>query len=135
MDKVLGGGVYNTVRSEVECCGVDTHTTFMFALTYDSALKEDERVHYQLAVLHTTPCRKRKIRVHNLTTIASPKPTIVFRNCDIEAVVVALLKEGVDRALSCPLSEENAGVRGYLDHAVANSLFKYRMHCSPASPK
>jgi len=135
VDKVLSAGVYNTVRSEVECCGVDTHTTFMFALTYDSALKEDERVHYQLAVLHTTPCRKRKIRVHNLTTIASPKPTIVFRNCDIEAVVVALLKEGVDRALICPLSEENAGVRGYLDNAVANSLFKYRMHCSPASPK
>lgn len=135
VDKVLGPGLYNAVKGEVELNGMDAFTTLMFALCYDSALKDDERVHFQLAVLYTTPSRRRMIRVLNLSCIATHKPTIIFRNCDIEAVVVALLKEGVDRALSCPLAEENIGARYFLDNAVASALFKYRVHCSPGSPK
>lgn len=135
VDKVLAPGVYNSVKSEVELCGMDTYTTLMFALAYDSALKEDERVHFQLAVLYTTLSRRRMIRVLNLSAIATHKPTIVFRNCDIETVIVALLKEGVDKALSYPLAEDSIGARFYLDNAVADALYKYRVHCSPSSPK
>lgn len=135
VEKVLGPGVYNAVKGEVELNGVDAYTTLMFALCYDSALKDDERVHFQLAVLYTTPARQRMIRVLNLSTIATHKPAVIFRNCDIEAVVVALLKEGVDKALSYPLAEEGIGARYFLDNAVANALFKYRLHCSPGSPK
>jgi hypothetical protein len=135
VDKIIAPGVQNPHRGEVELCGVDRFTTLMFNIMHESPLKEEERVHYQLAVLYTSPDRQRKIRVHNMNTIATHKPTIVFRNSDIEAVVVSLMKEAVDRALSSPLSEEPAGARCFLDNAVANALLKYRLNCSPQSPK
>jgi hypothetical protein len=114
--------------------GMDKHTSLMFSLCHDSALKDDERVHFQLAVLHTTPDRRRMIRVHNLSCIATPKPTVVFRNSDIETVLGCLAKDAVDRALTYPLSEDKNGARFLLDNTIANALHKYRIHCSPASP-
>lgn len=113
---------------------MDRHSTLMFQICHDSALKEDERVHFQLAVLYTTPDRRRRIRVHNYSSIATHKPTVVFRNSDIEAVLGCLAKDAVDRALTCPLSEEGSGARYFLDNAICNALYKYRLHCSPASP-
>jgi hypothetical protein len=113
---------------------MDRYTSLMFGICYDSALKEEERAHFQLAALHTTLDRRRVIRVHNLSCIATPKPTVVFRNSDTETVLACILKEAVDRALSRPLSEEGQGARCYVDSAIAAPLRKYRVHCSPASP-
>jgi len=134
VDRAVGGGVYSPIRGEVELCGVDTSTTLMFTLCHDSPLKEDEKVHMQLAVLHTTPDSRRVIRVLNLTTLASLKPSTIFRNSDIEAVVAALMKEAVERALTHPL-DAPGGARAFLDGAVSSALLKYRITCSPGSPR
>jgi len=135
VDSILGPGVYCPVKNESELCGIDQHSTFLFTLSHDSSLKEDDKVHLQLAVLHTTLNGRRKVRVHNLTMIVSNKHNIVFRNSDIEAVVVSLMKVAVDKALMYPLTEEVKGARAFLDSAVTNALHKYRVHCSPNSSK
>jgi hypothetical protein len=135
VDSILGPGVYCPVKNESELCGIDQHSTFLFTLSHDSSLKEDDKVHLQLAVLHTTLNGRRKVRVHNLTMIVSNKHNIVFRNSDIEAVVVSLMKVAVDKALMYPLTEEVRGARAFLDSAVTNALHKYRVHCSPNSSK
>lgn len=130
-----GPGVYSEPNNELECCSVHTQSTFMFTLNHDSTLKEDEKLYLQLAVLYTTINQRRKVRIHNLMLTVSNKPTLIFRNSDIEAVVVSLVKIACDKALTYPLEEDIKGARAFLDKAVTNALHKYRLHCSPNSPK
>ena len=57
-----------------------------------------------MAVLYTTPfTRRRVVRVHNLTLIATDKPAVVFRNVDLEAVACTLMRQAVQRAMRKPM--------------------------------
>ena len=90
---------------------MDRHTTLMYTITHDSVLKDEERIYFQLAILYTTPDRRRVIRIHNLSCIATVKPTVIFRNSDIETIIACLIKMAADKALMFPLSEEGKGAR------------------------
>lgn len=66
-------------------------------------------MHLQLAVLYTTPfTRKRIVRVHNLTLISSSRPSVIFRNVDLEAVTCALLRQALLKAMTRPLILPNS---------------------------
>ena len=166
VDSVLGPGgaaMYDRVaESPVMCASVDEHTTFTFALTYggtnttspgatslsSGVLKEDDRVHLQVAVLYTAwhaPLRKalRRVRVHNLSLTATAKPAVVFRNCDTEAVLGYFVKHALTVALDSSLgspaassdSSNSGGPKARLQSALVETLLKYRRLCSASSPK
>jgi len=158
--EVLGAGRI-TEMGEVELSGVSEDASWTFLLAHDSPIKDEDKVHIQLAVLYTTPfTRKRIVRVHNMTLISSDKPTVIFRNVDLEAVACTLMRQAVQRAmckpplpmpsLPAPINGEKERKRqeksrtadktsdqprAFLNGNVVDALFKYRAHCSAQSPR
>jgi hypothetical protein len=168
-----GKSSFGSDDEEMVCAGIDANTTVCIKLKHDSSstkMRDEERVHLQLAVLCTTlnsagesseialtPSRsssaplsnRRIVRVHNLTLLASSRPSLIFRNSDIETVAVVLMKESTSKALFKGLflnDMENGngltsvemskyGPRSFLDHSVVLPLMQYRINCSANSPK
>ncbi len=127
--------MFSDLRDEVEFASVDSSTSVLFTLKHDAALKEEDKVHLQLATLYTNNNAQRTVRVHNMSLISSAKPSIVFRNSDIEAVVVALSKTALVEALHHPLSDEKKGPRTSMYNRTLEILHTYRVSCSPNSPR
>eukprot|EP01038_Epipyxis_sp_PR26KG_P013994 gene13994-18767_t len=143
-------GVVSTVRNEVEISGIDNKSTFTFTFKHEgTSLKDEDKMHVQMAILYTNNLRQRVVRVHNMTMIATNKPAVMFRNSDVEAVTACLMMGSIERAYLNPLSlvvpgtssvdaafsSTDNGPRTYLNASVINMLLKYRIHCSANSPR
>ena len=137
VDSYIGPGSFSDLRGEIEMCGISKDTSMLFTFKYDSTLKDEDKVHFQLAVLYTTPFfKQRAIRIHNMALVASVKPSTIFRNTDIEAVTVTLMKQAVHRALHYPMAaDDKNNPKTHLNKTVIDTLLKYRINCSANSPK
>lgn len=102
----FGSGRYDPLAEELRCCGMDQDSSLCFSLRHDSGkrIKDEEKVHLQLAILHTDIHRRRIVRVLNLTLTATDNPSAVFRHADLDCTIAAVAKIAVDRALRLPLS-------------------------------
>ena len=74
-------------------------SSFCFLLRSDSTLKEDDKIHIQLAVLYTTPTRERRVRVHNLCLMASAVHSLIFKCACLDAVASTMAMLAVERAM------------------------------------
>jgi protein transport protein SEC24 len=135
VDQIIGKGSFSEINGEVELAGLDQFSTFCFTLRNDATLKDEDKVHLQLAVLYTTSNMERMVRVHNLTLVASNNPTSIFRYTDLDTVTCTLVKIAADKALLNPLSNDSIGPRSFLNKSVSEILLKYRLNCSSQSPK
>jgi hypothetical protein len=101
----FGSGQYDPLSEELRCCGMDQDSTFCFTLRHDGrAIKDEDKVHLQLAILHTDVHSRRLVRVLNLTLTATDNPSVVFRHADLDCTIATVAKIAVDRALRMPLS-------------------------------
>jgi hypothetical protein len=135
IEQFFGGGFFDALEEEWRLPSIDATTSAMFSFGMTGSLRDEERVYMQLAALYTTPRKERRLRVHNLSVIASEKPTTVYRNCDIEALVCAYGRVAANKALEHSLNDEAQGPRKYLQSSLVDLLVKYRHLCSSTSPK
>jgi len=134
-EKVIGHGVYDNITGELEIPLLTKLTTFCFDIKLDSAVKEDEKVHFQLAVLYTSlQNNQRRVRVLNLTYHASLNATLVFRHADLDATISAIVKHAADKALTSSLNSQD-NYKSYLTDLATDILYKYRVNCSPESAR
>ena len=112
IDQFFGPGDFDPLEEEWHLPIVDTTTSATMSLRLAHALKDEEKVHIQLAMLYTLSIprqsgaqsvRRRCLRVHNLSLLASDKHTVIYRNSDIEAVVGALAKMAAAKAKAANL--------------------------------
>ena len=100
-----GSGKYHSILGESQYCGLNADSTMCLTVRHDSPeIKDEDRVHFQLAVLHTDVHMRRIVRVLNLTLTASASPPIVFRHADLDCIVTTITKISVEKALKKPLS-------------------------------
>lgn len=93
-------------------------------------------MHIQLAILYTTPDKRRRVRVHNMCVLASNNATIIFRHADLDAVTTYLMKTTVEKALRTPLGgAAETTARNHLHAQLIDILHKYRVQCSSHSPR
>ena len=146
----LGTGRFDPLLGETELSGIDANMGICYIVKHESGnvIKDEDKVHFQLAVLHTDGFERKLVRVLNLTLISSSNPTIVFRHTDLDCIVSTITKIAVDRALRLPLSitpnvplNGLAGVgddvcaRDWLVAIAAEILKQYRKQCSPETPR
>lgn len=131
----IGKGVYNSSNGEIQCNGFDSEDTSCWVLKHETALKEDEKVYLQLAVLCTDMDRKRIIRVINICYSATADFHLIYRSSDTDAVVTTIHKIAVQKAMTKSLTQRNDGPRDYLNTMLTEFLYKYRVHCSSHSPR
>jgi Sec23/Sec24 helical domain len=145
-----GSGRYDPLVGEVELAGMDAETCVCFTLRHDSGstIMEEEKIHLQLAVLHTNVHCKKVVRVLNLTLTSSSDPSVLFRHSDLDCTVAAITKIAAHRALTLPLSiapnvpisglaslADTTSARDWVVAVAVEILKQYRMHCSPQSSR
>lgn len=139
IEQVIGAGSFSALEEELRLSEVDSSTSTMFNLSVGGGgvtLKDEEKLHLQLACLYTTPLKQRRLRVHNLTLIVSDKPTVIYRNADIEAIACAVGRLAALKAFDCSLyGDDRHGPRAILQQTLVEGLVRYRGLCSASSPK
>lgn len=119
---------------------MDQRSTFIITLKQDANINDEDKVHVQLAVLYTSSDKRRMVRVHNLLAFASNNPTMIFRYADLDTIVSLLVKRTAEKALTTHLNDfkdasKEDTPRNSLQSTVVDMLLKYRVHCSPHSPR
>ena len=148
--KYCGVGVYDSLLETVELAGLTGETCMCYTVRHDrgGVIKDEDKVHFQLAILHTDSMQRKVVRVLNLTVMASNSPATVFRHSDLDCVVAAITKLAVEKALRLPLSitanapisgkdgtGEDVRARDWIVAISAEVLIQYRKHCSIQSPR
>lgn len=143
--ELFGAGIFDLTTGEISVAGMDTYSTYCVTLKHDANLIEDEKVHVQIAILYTsTHTKKRLVRVHNVLAFASINPSICFRYTDLDCLAAYYAKTAAEKALHYPLSlnkpsqqsvGSNGGCRQFLGEVIVDILHRYRIHCSPTSPR
>lgn len=59
-----------------------------------NAIRENDDLFVQAALLYTTAAGERRVRVHNLRLVASDSVQSVFRHVDVDAVMSVLVRKG-----------------------------------------
>lgn len=132
----MGAGKYKKVEDELYLSTIDSNFSFGCSLQHTGNFKDEEKVHIQLAVLYTNKEKRRMIRVHNLTLVATSQSSTIYKSADLDSVVTLITKLAVDKALQYPLSLTTAvHPRAYISQMLVDVLYFYRQTCSAASPR
>lgn len=132
VDDYVGSGQYNSTTQVVALAHASTDNTSVFTLKCDVGLKDEEKVHVQLAVLFTNPQNHRVVRVHNLTFFATDSPYVIYRHIDTEALIVTIWKTALQLALTVTLASVHPkrGALEYIKYILSSGMHAYRVQCS-----
>jgi hypothetical protein len=116
---------YDSLEEVLILNDVSVSTTVLYELEVVSDSKEEEKYHFQLAILFNDMITKqRKLRILNLTLISSAKGTIIFRNCDVEVVAASLAKMAAKKAFQTSLNSVNDYLNAYYQKLPSSSSSK-----------
>jgi protein transport protein SEC24 len=123
------GHFYASNQTDIDLASVDSDKTFLVNLQYDDSLEDKMDVLVQCALLYTTPKGQRLIRVHTLALKSSSVIINIFKSADVESVVYALARRGIDDITTKSLAE----ARITMQQHVVNILLAYRKYCAMSS--
>jgi hypothetical protein len=183
-EEFISCGKFEDLKEIWTVNGMDTSVTAMYTFSLTSnqtnqsnlpsakaknMLVDDDKLYFQLATFYfhssnatASSISSRigyRVRVHNLSVICSDKASVVYRNCDMEAIVATLMKQSLYRLYHTPLylqsypaldsqinnkSKESEvflgdpdlqNPRDYMQSMLVHILSSYRLLCSLQSPR
>jgi hypothetical protein len=115
----------------LELAGLGTRDGFSFTLAHEGArLGEEDPVHVQVACLFADRSGRRRVRVLNLTLLASLSAKTVFQHIDLDCLVAAFTKQTIGRAFKTPVKGFVLGPLSQLNERVFTMLCRYIHHPS-----
>lgn len=105
---------------------LDSEQTFATTFVYDSKLAENDKIGFQLAVLHTTADGQARIRILNLSLTCSTDIGNIYKGADLDAIVSVQAKQAAAHLQDHPLPFIAAQVASKCAHILA----AYRKHCA-----
>uniref|UniRef100_A0A7S2F1C4 Protein transport protein SEC23 n=2 Tax=Octactis speculum TaxID=3111310 RepID=A0A7S2F1C4_9STRA len=124
-----GPGVQR-VPGELELATWSAPTSTLCIIKHDNALKPNERCYFQAALLYSSVCGRRMVRLHNICLLVTSTFHEVFRLMDLDATFTANLRLNMPKVYSDPL----ASIREHLTDICAEALSSYRHNCAKSSP-
>ena len=116
--------------------GCPSQTSALCLLKHDTALKNDQKVYLQAALLYSSPAGRRMVRVHNLCMLAASSVPEIFRLADLDAIFTANLRLTLPRLATVggqtnslpPFMENTTSFVGWAH------LLRLQIHRSPLRP-
>lgn len=127
--KEYHGHFLSQEAQDMDLACVQSSSTFFFELEHESKLDVKQGTFIQCALLYTTRCGHRRIRVHTLRMTTTNTHGVLFRNADLEVMTSALCMLSVHDAV-------NRGLKAARDSTtsrVVDLLVAYRRNCSGQS--
>lgn len=122
------GNFNNAVGSNLEMSAVNTSSNFVVQMKYDDKLPENELVVVQFAMIYTSICGERRVRVHNLALSTCTVLNDLYKSACCDTLVNVLLRDAVEKLRAGSLTPK--AVKEQLTSRVINILAAYRKHCT-----
>ncbi|KAF7731415.1 COPII coat Sec23p-Sfb3p heterodimer component [Apophysomyces ossiformis] len=120
------GNCHMSTYTDVELAGIDEDKAIAAVLKHDSKLDIDRGVSFQSALLYTTKCGKRRVRVHNLHLNVVNQIAEVFRYGDVDTSVSVMLRKAIFE-----LQHKNRkDIHQRLTEDCVQILSAYRINCA-----
>ncbi|XP_043917592.1 protein transport protein Sec24D [Protopterus annectens] len=123
------GAIYMNNTTDIEMAAVDCDKALTVEFKHDDKLNEDSGALIQCALLYTTVCGQRRIRIINTGLNCSTQLSDLFKSCETDALINFFAKSAYKAILSQPLKT----VRDILISQTAHILACYRKHCASPS--
>ncbi|CCG83767.1 protein of unknown function [Taphrina deformans PYCC 5710] len=124
------GGLLQKGPSDLEMGSVDADKAVTFVLKHDGKLDAKSEVHFQSAVLFTTPDGHRVLRTHNTRCAVARTVGEVLRSCDSGAAIATIAKVATSQVLKTDLKV----VKQTITDQCVRVLAAYRKNCATNLP-
>jgi protein transport protein SEC24 len=114
---------------DLEIAGIDADKAIAVALKHDGKLDEKSESAIQVALLYTTACGSRRIRVMTTSLPNTSQLGNVFRFAELDTTVNFLAKSAMSVSLTSPLTM----VRSQLTEKCVKVLASYRRNCASST--
>lgn len=116
--------------ADLEMGSIDADKTIACVFRHDGKLDPKVLVHFQSAILFTSPDGKRILRTHNIKCSVSPQIGTVMRHCDVGAAIATIAKLAVIELYSHDLKV----VKERITDQCVRILAGYRKNCGGQAP-
>lgn len=126
-------GNFNNAGGNLEMSTVNATSNFVVQIKYDDKLPENDLVVIQFAMIYTSLCGERRVRVHNLALSTCQVLTDLYKFACCDTLVNVMMRDTIDKMRAGALNPKSA--KEALVARAINILTAYRKHCSdnPAS--
>ncbi|XP_063716362.1 protein transport protein Sec24C-like isoform X3 [Symsagittifera roscoffensis] len=125
------GNFYMETAQDVELGVMDPDKAILVELKHDDKLDENAGAHVQVALLYTSFCGERRLRIHNMSFSCCTQLSDMYKAVETDVFINWMAKEAA-RAL---LKDNPKQVKEKMVDMCANSLACYRKNCAnPSSP-
>lgn len=107
---------------------VNTNSNFVVQLKHEGKGPENDLVVVQFAMIYTSVCGERRVRVHNLALQTCQTHQDLYKSACCDTLMNAMLRDTIDRMRAGTLTPKTA--KEYLTTRVINILAGYRKNCA-----
>lgn len=122
------GNFNNVSGPNLEMSAVNTSSNFIVQMKYDDKLGENDLVVIQFAMIYTSVCGERRVRVHNLALNTCSNLAELYKSACCDTLVNYLVRDTVEKLRFGSLSSKVA--KEQLTSRVVSILTGYRKHCT-----
>lgn len=126
------GNFNSTVGSNLEMSAVNTNSNLVVQMKYDDKLPENDLVVVQFAMIYTSVCGERRVRVHNLALSTCQILADLYKSACCDTLVNVMIRDSIDKMRAGSLTPK--AVKEQLTSRVINILTAYRKHCTDNQP-
>lgn len=126
------GNFNQAVGSNLEMSAVNTNSNFAVQMKYDDKLQENDLVVVQFAMIYTSICGERRVRVHNLALTTCPNIHDLYKSACCDTLMNVLVRDTVDKLRSGSVTPKVA--KEQLTTRIITILAAYRKNCTEYQP-
>lgn len=126
------GNFNAAIGSNLEMAAVNTNSNLVVQLKYDDKLPENDLVVIQFAMIYTSVCGERRVRVHNLALSTCQILADLYKSACCDTLVNVMVRDAIDKMRAGTLTPKTA--KEQLTSRVINILTTYRKHCTENQP-
>lgn len=122
------GNLSSSPGSNLAMSTVNTNSNFIVQMKYDDKIPENDLVIVQFAMIYTSNCGERRVRVHNLALSTCQSLADLYKSACCDTIVNVLVRDTIDKMRAGSLTPKTA--KEQLTSRVINILAAYRKHCT-----
>jgi protein transport protein SEC24 len=122
------GNFSNPPGANLEMAAVNTTSNFVVQIKYDDKISENELVVVQFAMIYTSVCGERRVRVHNLALTACQTHQDLYNMACCDTLMNVIVRDALDKMRSGALNPKTA--KEQIISRITNILTAYRRHCT-----
>lgn len=115
-------------KDTLEMSAVNTNSNFIVQFKYDDKLPESGLVVIQMAMIYTSICGERRVRVHNMALSTCQSMQDLYKSACCDTLVNVLVRDTVDKLRAGSLNPKKA--KEQLTARVVKILAAYRKNCA-----